>query len=48
MGVEKDQTDLYRVFVPYNTLMPQVILKLTNPQAMENKRIIVRIKKWLI
>lgn len=38
----------YRVFVPYNTQLPQVLVRSNRPEALENKRLIVRLTKWPI
>ena len=46
MNIPEDEVDQYRVFVPFNIQMPQVIVKSTNPAALENKRFILRIGKW--
>jgi exosome complex exonuclease DIS3/RRP44 len=35
------------VFVPFNIQMPQVIVKSVDPQALERKRFILRISKWV-
>lgn len=47
-NIKKDETFMYRVFVPYNNQMPQAILKIQNPKALENKRIILRFKDWRV
>lgn len=36
----------YRVFVPYNNQVPQVLVKSNQPAALEHKRLIVRITQW--
>lgn len=36
----------YRVYVPYNNQMPQVLVKSKAPAALANKRLIIRIKSW--
>ena len=36
----------YRVFVPYNNQIPQVLVKSNKPSALEHKRLIVRITQW--
>ena len=36
----------YRVFIPYDILMPQCIVKSQKPEALQNKRIIIRIADW--
>ena len=36
----------YRVFVPYNGQIPQVLIKSKQPAALEHKRMIVRITQW--
>ena len=36
----------YRVFVPYNSQLPQVLVKAKKPEALEQKRLIIRINKW--
>ena len=33
----------YRVFVPYNNQIPQVLVKSKQPAALEHKRLIIRI-----
>jgi exosome complex exonuclease DIS3/RRP44 len=43
----KELIDQYRVFVPYNVQLPQSIMRVLNPQALEDKRIIVRFQNWL-
>ena len=36
----------YCVFVPFNSQIPQAIIKSTRPEVLFNNRIIVRINKW--
>lgn len=43
----KELVDQYRVFVPYNVQLPQSIMRVQNAEALEQKRIIVRIQDWL-
>jgi len=44
---EQGLIDQYRVFVPYNVQLPQSVMRVQNPQALEQKRIIVRFQDWL-
>jgi exoribonuclease R len=44
LGISNEEK--YRVFVPFNVQMPQVIVKSLNPTALDNKRFILRIGKW--
>ena len=46
MDIPAEQHNQYRVFVPLNLQLPQVIVKSVNPEALENKRFILRIGKW--
>ena len=34
------------MFVPYNSQLPQVLVKSKRPEALEQKRLIIRITKW--
>ena len=43
---DEDLSSHYRVFVPYNAQLPQVLVKSNRPEALENKRLIIRITKW--
>lgn len=36
----------YRVFVPYNNQLPQVLVKSKRPAALEQMRLIIRITRW--
>jgi hypothetical protein len=36
----------YRVFVAYNNQLPQILVKTAAPEALANKRLIIRIQKW--
>jgi len=45
---DPDKQNQYRVFVPYNGQMPQCIMKTKNPDALENKRLIIRYSEWKI
>jgi len=36
----------YRVFVPYNNQLPQVLMKTNAPEAISDKRLIIKIQKW--
>ena len=43
---ERDLMQFYRVFVPYNNQLPQVLVKTNAPDAISNKRLIIRIQRW--
>ena len=43
---EQDLQSHYRVFVPYNSQLPQVLVKSKQPATLENKRLIIRITRW--
>lgn len=45
---ESDIVQHYRVFIPYNTQLPQVLMRAKNPESLENKRLIIRVAKWPI
>ena len=43
-GISKaDIEEHYRVFVPYNSQLPQVLVKAKRPETLERKRLIIRI-----
>lgn len=44
--VDKYKESQFLVFVPYNIQMPQALLRAQNPEALKNKRLIVRYQKW--
>lgn len=46
MSIPKDKVNQYKVFVPLNTQLPQVVVKTVNPESLENKRFILRMGKW--
>ncbi len=46
MNITKEEVHMYRIFVPFNICLPQVIVKALNPEALESKRFILRIGKW--
>ena len=43
---DEDLRDHYRVFVPYNSQLPQVLVKSKRPESLEQKRLIIRITRW--
>lgn len=45
-AIAADKRDSYRVFVPYNTQLPQAIMRIRDPSALERKRIIIRFQDW--
>ena len=47
-NIDKKALDQYRIFVPYNIQMPQAIMKVKNPSALENKRLIIRYSSWKV
>jgi len=47
-NIPESEQDKYRVFVPYNVQMPQAIIKASNPEALSNKRMIVRYADWKV
>lgn len=46
MKIPREEEGLYRVFVPFNIQLPQVIVKTVNPEALDRKRFILRIGQW--
>jgi len=47
LNLKLDQfNEHYRVFVPFNTQMPQVLVKSIDPTKLEGKRLIVRYTSW--
>ncbi|CDW74058.1 exosome complex exonuclease rrp44 [Stylonychia lemnae] len=44
--IDRKDIEKYRVFVPYNNQLPQALIKSVKPEALENKRLIVRYNKW--
>ena len=40
---DEDLKNYYRVFVPYNNQLPQVLVRTNAPEAIQNKRLIIRI-----
>lgn len=45
-AISADKRNNYRVFVPYNMQLPQAIMRIRDPSALERKRIIVRFTDW--
>ena len=43
---DEDLRNHYRVFVPYNSQLSQVLVKSKKPEALEQKRLIIRITQW--
>ena len=43
---DDDLRSHYRVFVPYNSQLPQVLVKSKKPESLEQKRLIIRITRW--
>jgi len=43
---DEDLMSHYRVFVPYNSQLPQVLVKSKRPESLEQKRLIIRITRW--
>ena len=45
-AIAAEKRNNYRVFVPYNTQVPQAIMRMRDPSALEKKRIIIRFQDW--